>query len=141
MMVRYAHQVLKSLPISGKYKRNLPIWFGKTVWIKIVGNVQGIFLAQPNLTCTILKDNRFLTLSAATPMVAGLQLITAVANLVSVYQSKYLLLIGSLSYLAVGSQPDTAFEVNYLARFLSGPQQEHWTALKHLLQYLLLTHD
>lgn len=69
-------------------------------------------------------------------MVAGLVLTTAADDAVPVDQSKYLLLMGSLSYLAVGTRPDIAFTVNYLACFSARPQAEHWTALKHLLCYV-----
>lgn len=74
--------------------------------------------------------------SATTPMVAGLQLETAKAGAVPVDASKYLSVIGSLSYLAVGTLPDLAFTVNYLARFSACPQTTHWTLVKHLLRYL-----
>lgn len=98
-----------------------------------------MFLSQPHLTRTILEDNDFLTSNAATPMVAGLVLTTANDDDVALDQTRYLLIIGSLSYLAVGTRPDIAFAVNYLARFLAKPQKEHWLAVKHVLRYLLGT--
>lgn len=111
------------------------------VGVKIHQTEQGLFLSQPTLTRSILEKNSFLTSSATTPMVAGLQLLLANAEAVPVEQSKYLSLIGSLSYLAVGTRPDIAFTVNYLARFSARPQQDHWTALKHLLWYLSSTRE
>lgn len=101
------------------------------VGIKIKQEDGGIFLSQPTLTKNILKDNGFLT-SYAASMVSGLQLTTASINTEPIDQSKYLSLIGSLSYLAVGTRPDIAFAVNYLARFSARPQQDHGTAVKHL---------
>lgn len=74
-------------------------------------------------------------------MVAGLQLESAESGAKVVDASKYLSIIGSLSYLAVGTRPDLAFTVNYLARFLACPQAGHWTALKHLLRYLSSTRE
>lgn len=109
------------------------------VGVKIKQDADGLFLSQPNLTRTILEDNGFLTSAAATPMVAGMQLISAEPDAEPVEQNKYLSLIGSLSYLAVGTRPDIAFAVNYLARFSARPQHDHWTALKHLLSYLSST--
>lgn len=64
-------------------------------------------------------------------MVSGLLLTTASSDEHANDQTKYLSLIGSLSYLAVGTRPDIAFTVNYLARFSAKPRVEHWTALKH----------
>lgn len=107
--------------------------------INIKQDSRGIFLSQPTLTRTILKDNGFLTSSAATPMVAGLHLMTSDVKAEPVDQSKYLSLIGLLSYLAVGTRLDIAFAVNHLARFSAKPQHDHWTALKHLLRYLSAT--
>lgn len=96
------------------------VWQDKVdqiVGVKITESSSGVFLSQPNLTRSILEDNGFMTSAAATPMVAGLQLVTADVNMNPVDQSKYLLLIGLLSYLAVGTRPDIALSVNYLARF------------------------
>jgi hypothetical protein len=72
-------------------------------------------------------------------MVSGLALTTANEDDVALETNKYLSLIGSLSYLAVGTRPDIAFTVNYLARFSAKPLAIHWTALKHLLRYVLGT--
>ncbi|SGY81030.1 BQ5605_C009g05443 [Microbotryum silenes-dioicae] len=53
----------------------------------------------------------------------------------------YLQAIGSLMYAAVGTRPDLAFVVSYLARFLQQPGPEHWTAIKHVLRYIKGTLD
>lgn len=106
------------------------------VGVKIQNCQDGIFLSQPHLTQTILEDNGFLMLNAATPMVAGLLLKTASKDSVAMDQTKYLSMIGSLSYLAVGTRPDIEFTVNYLVCFSDKPQTDHWTALKHFLRYL-----
>lgn len=109
------------------------------VGIKIDHRPEGLFLSQPHLTRSILTEQGFEILAATTPMVAGLQLETAQSGSIPVDASKYLSVIGSLSYLAVGTRPDIAFSVNFLARFSACPQKEHWTALKNLLRYLSST--
>jgi hypothetical protein len=40
------------------------------------------------------------------------------------------------SELAVGSRPDIAFAVNFLARFSAKPSVTHWKGLKHLINYI-----
>ncbi|SGY29518.1 BQ5605_C002g01060 [Microbotryum silenes-dioicae] len=50
--------------------------------------------------------------------------------------TRYLQAIGSLMYAAVGTRPDLAFVVSYLARFSQQPGPEHWTAIKHVLRYI-----
>ncbi|MBW0494789.1 hypothetical protein O181_034504 [Austropuccinia psidii MF-1] len=41
----------------------------------------------------------------------------------------------------IGSQPDIAYAVNYLARFLMCSKPNHWNALEHLIAYLRRTQD
>ncbi|SCZ92974.1 BZ3500_MvSof-1268-A1-R1_C071g00363 [Microbotryum saponariae] len=48
-------------------------------------------------------------------------------------RTRYLQAIGSLMYAAVGTRPDLAFVVSYLARFSQQPGPEHWTAIKQVL--------
>ncbi|KAI7959139.1 hypothetical protein MJO28_002930 [Puccinia striiformis f. sp. tritici] len=71
-----------------------------------------------------------------TPL-AGDNLVTSWGEPVSptLYQS----LIGSINYLALGTRPDLSFAVNYLARFSSNPNETHWAALSHLVQYIHTT--
>lgn len=111
------------------------------VGIKIDHRPEGIFLSQPHLTRSLLVEQGFEMSAATTPMVAGLHLETAPTGSLAVEASKYLSVIGSLSYLAVGTRPDIAFSVNFLARFSACPQKDHWTALKHLLRYLSSTRN
>jgi hypothetical protein len=42
----------------------------------------------------------------------------------------YAQLVGALLWLAMGTRPDLAFSVNFLARFQSKPQKRHWLAAK-----------
>ncbi|MBW0477039.1 hypothetical protein O181_016754 [Austropuccinia psidii MF-1] len=47
--------------------------------------------------------------------------------------------IGSLNYLAPHIRPDIMFMVNQLSKYSIRPNAKHWTAVKHLLQYLKST--
>jgi hypothetical protein len=44
--------------------------------------------------------------------------------------------LGTLLYLSTCTQPDLAYAVGMLARFMAKPRQEHWTRVKGVLQYL-----
>ncbi|KAI7944101.1 hypothetical protein MJO28_011629 [Puccinia striiformis f. sp. tritici] len=55
----------------------------------------------------------------------------------TLYQS----FIGSINYMALGTRPDLSYAVNYLARVSSNPNETHWTALKHLIQYIATTQN
>lgn len=69
-------------------------------------------------------------------MVANLKLESSDEGTLPVEGSKYLSVLGSLLYLAIGTRPDLAFAVNFLARFSSRPNSDHWLAIKHLLRYV-----
>jgi len=51
----------------------------------------------------------------------------------------YVSLVGALMYAAIGTQPDIAFAVGALSRFLSNPGRHHWNEAKHVLIYLKST--
>jgi hypothetical protein len=53
----------------------------------------------------------------------------------------YLSAISALMYLANGTRPDIAFDVNLLARFSSAPMKRHWSDVKRILSYLRGTID
>lgn len=99
-------------------------------------------LSQTQLSKKILRDNEDLinSLSASTPMHDSTILTTIPKEEKEpINTSRYLSIIGSMSYLAVGTRPDLCFAVNFLARYAANPQTEHWNAVKHLLQYLRRT--
>ncbi|SCV70164.1 BQ2448_1558 [Microbotryum intermedium] len=51
-------------------------------------------------------------------------------------RTRYLQAVGSLMYAALGTRPDLAYAVSYLARFAKQPGPTHWTAIKHVLRYV-----
>jgi hypothetical protein len=55
--------------------------------------------------------------------------------------TKYLLIIGKLNYVSVGTRPNITYGVNCLAQFLSKPSTIHWKALNHLIGYLADTKE
>jgi hypothetical protein len=44
--------------------------------------------------------------------------------------------VGSLMYVVVGTRPDIAYAVSYLARFMENPGRAHWEAVKRVIRYL-----
>ena len=48
----------------------------------------------------------------------------------------YASLIGVLMYTAIGTQPNIAFAVGALSRFLRNPSRRHWDEAKQVLRYL-----
>ena len=53
----------------------------------------------------------------------------------------YAVAVGALHYLADVTRPDIAYAVGYLAKFLQNPGNAHWTAVKHIYQYLCATQN
>ena len=48
----------------------------------------------------------------------------------------YANLIGSLMYLTIATQPNTAYSVNKLTQYTLAPKTKHWTAIKRIFRYL-----
>ena len=44
-------------------------------------------------------------------------------------------------YTAISTQPNISFTVQTLSQFMSNPGPAHWSAIKHVFQYLNSTHD
>ena len=44
--------------------------------------------------------------------------------------------VSSLMYVVVGTQPDIAYAVSYLERFMANPGCAHWEAVKQVIRYL-----
>ena len=77
------------------------------------------------------------------PMVAGLQLrrpdkADPIPPEVAAWMecTPYRSLVGSLMYIAIGTQPDIAYAVGHLASFLDCYRPEHWQAAICVLRYL-----
>jgi hypothetical protein len=69
-------------------------------------------------------------------MIAGLSLSKLDSVVVAHATIPYCQAIGGLLYLAQASWPDIAFAVGYLSKFVTGYDETHWAAVKHVLQYL-----
>lgn len=53
----------------------------------------------------------------------------------------YAAAVGALRYLADMTRPDLAYAVGILAKYLCNPGFAHWTAVKHVFQYLQVTKE
>ncbi|GAA0152443.1 hypothetical protein LIER_10924 [Lithospermum erythrorhizon] len=49
--------------------------------------------------------------------------------------------VGSLMYAMICTQPDIAYSLGLVSRFLSRPRKEHWEAVKWILRYFKGTSD
>ncbi len=56
-------------------------------------------------------------------------------------QRLYQSMLGSLMYVAIGTQPDIMFAIHYLSQHSIAPGEEHLMAMKHVYQYLNGTPD
>jgi hypothetical protein len=105
------------------------------VGLKVARSLAGFQLSQPDLIDSILEKNWDTGITSSTPLPANYNATTAEDGRAE-DSGRYLLVIGSLSYLAVGTRPDICFAVNYLARFAARPGPIHWKGVKHLINYL-----
>ncbi|WAR60918.1 hypothetical protein PtB15_13B167 [Puccinia triticina] len=108
------------------------------VGVKISRSKAGFELTQPQLIEKILRERWDGVTVHPTPLPEGYTANTDMTT-PGINSSYYLSTIGGLSYVAVGTRPDIAYSVNYLARFSSRPSQLHWKGLRHLLGYLAET--
>jgi hypothetical protein len=53
----------------------------------------------------------------------------------------YMVAVGSLMYMAMGTQPDIAFAVQWLSQYSSNPGCVHWTQAQRAIQYVATTRD
>jgi hypothetical protein len=95
-----------------------------------------IKLSQPlHITNLLSKFNMTNAVSMKTPSSPAIKL-TADGQPLNTKTNPYSTLVGSLMYLASCTRPDIAQAVGALARYMSSPTQDHWTAAKHVLRYL-----
>jgi hypothetical protein len=70
------------------------------------------------------------------PLATGGKLASYVGSALGEKDStQYRIIVGALQYLTL-TRPDIAFAVNKLCQFLHAATDEHWTAMKRILQYL-----
>ncbi|WVZ95085.1 LOW QUALITY PROTEIN: hypothetical protein U9M48_040890 [Paspalum notatum var. saurae] len=74
-----------------------------------------------------------------TPMEEKIKLSKA-STAAKVDATGYRSIVGGLRYL-VHTRPDLAFAVGYVSRFMEDPREDHLTAVKHLLRYVVGTLD
>ncbi|SGZ03956.1 BQ5605_C032g11034 [Microbotryum silenes-dioicae] len=101
-----------------------------------------IALSQERYIMDVLARFHFDTTTRGTtvPMTPGLSLTAIPGQATERIRSWYLQAIGSLLYISLGTRPDIAFAVSYLARFANNPGHRHWIAVKHILRYLRATY-
>ena len=107
--------------------------------MKVVQNSENkfIWIGQPAYTENLLKKFSMQNSKPTSmPVDVNTKLGPATDQDEPVKQSEYQSAVGSLMYLAVSTRPDITYAVNTLARFVSNPQEKHWTALKRVLRYL-----
>jgi hypothetical protein len=90
------------------------------VGLKVLCSEDGFQLSQPNLIDSALKKHWNTAITSSTPLPANFSPTTGEDSRAE-DSGRYLLVIGSLSYLAVGTRPNICFAVNYLARFVAKP--------------------
>ncbi|SGZ28076.1 BQ5605_C026g10272 [Microbotryum silenes-dioicae] len=101
-----------------------------------------IALSQERYIMDVLARFHFDTTTHGTtvPMTPGLSLTAIPGQATERIRSWYLQAIGSLLYISLGTRPDIAFAVSYLARFANNPGHRHWIAVKHIFRYLRATY-
>ena len=65
------------------------------------------------------------------------QFVKSTANIAFMKQVLYCSALGSLMYLAVGTQPDITFAISTLAQFTKNPGLAYWEALEQVYHYLV----
>ncbi|KAI7933255.1 hypothetical protein MJO29_016939 [Puccinia striiformis f. sp. tritici] len=110
------------------------------VGLNVVRSARGFELFQKDLIAGILQEHWDGTTTATTPLPSNYNATTDEEG-VAADSGKYLSVIGSLSYLAVGTRPDICFAVNLLARFAAKPGVLHWKGVNHLINYLAGSRD
>ncbi len=111
--------------------------------IKVIRGSDGsVHLSQPGFIVRLLQLAKLQDATTRPiPMQPGLNLTKSMApttdeERLAMRDLPYRSILGSLLYLALGTRPDIAFAVSFLARFSADPGLAHWKALKNLLRYL-----
>jgi hypothetical protein len=96
------------------------------VGLNVTRTNKGFQLFQQHLLNSVLDKHWDTGITAATPLPANYNATTVEDGVQS----------DSRRYLAVSTQPDICFAVNYLARFAAKPGPLHWKGVQHLINYL-----
>jgi hypothetical protein len=110
------------------------------IGLKVTRTAAGFRFQQPKLISSILHTHWDGVSHSTTPLPTA-ALPSSGQDGEGVDASKYLSIVGSLSYVSSGSRPDITFAVNFLARFSKNPTVAHWKALNHLINYVAATRD
>ncbi|PLW31227.1 hypothetical protein PCANC_23124 [Puccinia coronata f. sp. avenae] len=108
------------------------------VGLRVERMTDGFKIHQPKLVSSILTEQWDVVSHATTPL-PNTALPTTSTSPEAIKPTKFLSIVGSLSYVSSGSRPDITFAVNFLARFSKCPDTTHWKALNHLINYLAAT--
>lgn len=102
---------------------------------KVIQRKESIVLIQERYAAKILEESGMKSCNAVhIPMDAWLRL-SKVEEERSVDERDYRRSIGFLCYL-INTQPDLAYSVVFLSRYMHDPKESHKTALKQVLRYL-----
>jgi hypothetical protein len=93
------------------------------VGITVNRTLDGFILTQPKLIKSLLNTEWNGAITTRTPLPPNFNAVMEIGDPST--STKYLSIIGVLSYLAVGTRPDISFAVNFLARFLANPSVTH----------------
>lgn len=129
--------------LAARYKMTdmgLLSWY---LGMKITQQPSVITLSQESyIEATLEKFGMAECKSASTPMLEGSQQQESKSDELDTEGAKqYRSLLGCLMYISICTRPDISFAVNRLARFVSHPTAELWTAAKRILRYLQGTSD
>ncbi|SGY55017.1 BQ5605_C006g03949 [Microbotryum silenes-dioicae] len=134
-------QVLDALELIYGIKRLSPAEYILGIQVKH-GQDGSITLSQERYLRDLLDKFRLGNAKPASiPMQPGVVLDFQDAFATPQDRTRYLQAIGLLMYAAVGTRPDIAYVVAYLARFSQQPSPAHWTAITQVLRYIKGTLD
>ena len=101
---------------------------------------QSISLGQHAYTEKLLERGGMVECKpCVTPMEQRLKL-SKHSTAAKVDATRYQSIVSGLRYLT-HTQPDIAFAVGYVSRFMGDPREDHWSTVKRLLRYVKGTLD
>jgi hypothetical protein len=108
--------------------------------IEILRYSQGYYLSQAAYCRNLLEKHGFSDMKPKrTPFAQHIALVKDGTALEPAEHSVYRSIVGGLLYLSVNTRPDISYAVGSLARYMSAPTEEHMTAVKHVMRYLVGT--